>query len=67
MRSEKRAFAGLAVEEAALVLAVTATDGEVAGVTAAVVRAVGVVSAEAAEVVGHGGRRRRAKAHWISP
>ena len=48
-------LAGLAVQEALVVLAVVAADGEVAGAAAAVLRSVGVVAAMAREVVrGHG-------------
>ena len=44
-------LAGLAVEQAALVAAVVAADGEVAVVTATVVGAVAVLAAEALQVV----------------
>jgi len=48
-------LAGLAVEEAVVVLAVVAADGEVAGAAAAVLRTVGVLAAMGREVVhGHG-------------
>jgi fermentation-respiration switch protein FrsA (DUF1100 family) len=48
-------LAGLAVQEAVVILAVVAADGEVAGAAAAVFRAVRVVAAMPREVVrGHG-------------
>src|SRR5690349_11906012 len=48
-------LAGAAVEQAALLLAVVAADGEVAVAALAVVGAAGVLAAEAAQVVVHGG------------
>ena len=51
-------LAGLAVQEAVVILAVVAADREVAGAAAAVFRAVGVVAAIQREVVrGHGSSR----------
>ena len=47
-------LAGLAVQQAALVAAVAAADGEVAAAAPAVVGAVGVLAAEATQVVVHG-------------
>jgi hypothetical protein len=48
-------LAGLAVQEAVVILAVVAADGEVADAAAAVLRAVRVVAAMPREVVrGHG-------------
>jgi hypothetical protein len=51
------ALAGLTVEEPVVGLAVAHTNGEVAGAAPAVVGAVGVEAAEAAEVVQRGGSR----------
>jgi hypothetical protein len=48
-------LAGVAVQEAVVILAVVAADGEVAGAAAAVLSTVGVLAAMAREVVrGHG-------------